>query len=517
MKVDNNTLNFLSRGAEHAQGPRGANRGGESGFGVLFDSASKPVERNRQADAAGATAKAKSTDRPAKRESSDDKIEAVKPGEADAPERDVDETESSPTEANADASASDEQPDVGHASMQDKPAERNASGKSNSDADGEADKQTDKPVKAKVVATAQGPTSDRETVVQSKGEPTSDADKAAKVLEQLRQSSAPGQTQTSAKSSDEAAASPDTPPAPPVPQSAVEPPAAQATAAAATEPKANANPTPPPATNAQPTPTAPVNLTQPNVDAQTGDGQSSSSDARSGEGDGQPTHSANAPNKAAVNASAFQPVPAESSMTTQTTSTAEPANDPTVRLPGVTVQVGADGSISRPAALTQAATPTAGINGGVNATPLPEADASRVTDRVVKSLHTMAANQGGTVTLRLTPPDLGTLRIQVTMNGGSVNATFEASTAAVGRALESSAATLRQALEGQGLTVERINVQVNTSHGSNATAQQNAGDSPTDGRSRGMTDGGRQSQQDDNPSNPQQRQRSFSETLDLVA
>jgi len=514
MKVDNQTLNFLSRGAEFAQGPRGTSRPGEQGFGVLFDTASKPLEPSRRTDATAAAAGARSTERTAQRESSDDRVEAVQPGEADAAERDVEETESR-RPGDGDQQATDQRPEVGNAESRTKANDGGDGGKRTDAPTAEAEKKPENTAKTKV-ATVTGPASDRGVVATAKGEPTTDAEKAAKVLDQLRQPPPPEveseQAKATAASGDEAAAKPA------APSARSELPAVQAPAAA-NEAKPTPPPTTPPPTNASVNgdaspPGTPALSTQNELGTQTGNGESSGDGRRSGEGDGRSRQA----NKAAVNANAFQPAPVDGETPAQASKTANEPAEPTVRLAGTTVHVtAAEGQSGPPQSLGSNANAAGGVTAGSAGQALPEADASRVTDRVVKSLHTMAANRGGTVTLRLTPPDLGTLRIQVNMSGGGVTATFEASTAAVGRALEANTASLRHALESQGLTVERINVQVNQSHSSNASAQQNAGDSPTDGRSRGMTDGGRQNADDRQSQDQRQPQRSFSETLDLVA
>ena len=61
--------------------------------------------------------------------------------------------------------------------------------------------------------------------------------------------------------------------------------------------------------------------------------------------------------------------------------------------------------------------------------------------------------------MRLDPPDLGQLRIQMSIVRGMVTANFQVQTPQAQALLERSLATLRSALQGQGLTVERLTVQ----------------------------------------------------------
>lgn len=145
---------------------------------------------------------------------------------------------------------------------------------------------------------------------------------------------------------------------------------------------------------------------------------------------------------------------------------------------------------------------------GAGATTLSDAEAQQVFQQALGSVRSLSApgrspgnGHGGTVTLRLNPPELGALRIAVRMDGPTLSATFEASSAAVSSLLEGQMHMLRSALERVGLGVDQLNVQgpsplpmpggVGT--GSHfGSAQQQMNQSPSDGRSRGwMGDGGR--------------------------
>jgi flagellar hook-length control protein FliK len=87
-------------------------------------------------------------------------------------------------------------------------------------------------------------------------------------------------------------------------------------------------------------------------------------------------------------------------------------------------------------------------------------DDSPLTGQVVRGLSAMVNQRGGTMNLRLDPPDLGQLRIQMTVARGVVTAEFHATTPQAHELLERNMAALRSTLEGHGLTVERLNVQV---------------------------------------------------------
>ncbi len=60
--------------------------------------------------------------------------------------------------------------------------------------------------------------------------------------------------------------------------------------------------------------------------------------------------------------------------------------------------------------------------------------------------------------MRLDPPELGALRVQMTIVGGNVTASFTAASQQTQALLDRSIFVLRQSLESQGLTVERLTV-----------------------------------------------------------
>jgi len=90
----------------------------------------------------------------------------------------------------------------------------------------------------------------------------------------------------------------------------------------------------------------------------------------------------------------------------------------------------------------------------------PDADADGLNAaRLSRALNSAVKQNGGGLTLRLTPPELGTVRINLQLQGASVSADFVAESEAGGRLLSRQLAQLRTALESQGLNVERLGVQ----------------------------------------------------------
>ena len=66
---------------------------------------------------------------------------------------------------------------------------------------------------------------------------------------------------------------------------------------------------------------------------------------------------------------------------------------------------------------------------------------------------------GGTMHLRLDPPELGALQVSVTMRDGVMTATFQTSNDEATRLLSHSMSDLKATLESQGVTIDRMQVQ----------------------------------------------------------
>lgn len=128
------------------------------------------------------------------------------------------------------------------------------------------------------------------------------------------------------------------------------------------------------------------------------------------------------------------------------------------------------------------------------------------TARIARGLQNAVQQKGGAVTLRLTPPEMGMVRIQLQMQSGTVNAQFHAETESTRTLLSQQMSQLRSSLEQQGLTVDRLGVQtMNQTSGSNLhnESQSDRDGQPNDGRSRGgFTRQGDNQQQRQNPDEP---------------
>jgi len=139
--------------------------------------------------------------------------------------------------------------------------------------------------------------------------------------------------------------------------------------------------------------------------------------------------------------------------------------------------------------------------------------------RVVRGLYAAASAGGGAVTLRLSPPEMGLVRVELELQQGVVRAKLLAQQETARDLLGQRVGELRQALERQGLVVERLHVDSLPSLPAGRAETEDAGRQPrqpSDGYGGG---GGGQSQ--DGGRSPEERtggRRSFeAELLNMVA
>lgn len=79
--------------------------------------------------------------------------------------------------------------------------------------------------------------------------------------------------------------------------------------------------------------------------------------------------------------------------------------------------------------------------------------------RIITSIRSQLMPNGGTMRLRLEPPELGSLHVTVRVSDGVMTASFETTSDQATRLLSHSLGQLKQALETQGLSVEKLHVQ----------------------------------------------------------
>jgi len=97
--------------------------------------------------------------------------------------------------------------------------------------------------------------------------------------------------------------------------------------------------------------------------------------------------------------------------------------------------------------------------GAVGTDELPFVDANRFVGRVAKAFHT-AQERGGVLQIRLSPPELGSLRIELTIQDGVMSAALETETVLTKRVLLEHLPVLRERLAEQNVRIERFDVDV---------------------------------------------------------
>ncbi|MDA8745557.1 flagellar hook-length control protein FliK [Rubripirellula amarantea] len=98
----------------------------------------------------------------------------------------------------------------------------------------------------------------------------------------------------------------------------------------------------------------------------------------------------------------------------------------------------------------------------------PRVDAQRFVARVTRAFHA-AEQRGGSVQLRLSPPELGAMKIELNIQHGSLTAKLETETAAAKSVLLDNLPALRERLAAQDIRVDKFEVDVR---------QQGSGDQP---------------------------------------
>ena len=84
---------------------------------------------------------------------------------------------------------------------------------------------------------------------------------------------------------------------------------------------------------------------------------------------------------------------------------------------------------------------------------------ARFVQRVAKAFQT-AGDQGGSLRLRLSPPDLGSLKLNVTVTGGVLSARVEAETSQARDMLMENLPALRERLAEHNITVDQFDVEL---------------------------------------------------------
>ncbi len=196
--------------------------------------------------------------------------------------------------------------------------------------------------------------------------------------------------------------------------------------------------------------------------------------------------------------------PAPGTATSPSTAAAARAIDQTANLLAVNASTPSAAAPSMPESAAEATPPT-----GILAPPDQEIDGDTANvARVARGLQHALNQRGGSVTLRLSPPELGFVRIELQVSQGTVSASLQSETPHVQQLLNQQLAQLRSSLENQGLTVERLQVQnlpTNTNNSANSDASPDHRAPTDDGRSRGHFNDGASDRRDDHANHHAQR------------
>lgn len=101
-----------------------------------------------------------------------------------------------------------------------------------------------------------------------------------------------------------------------------------------------------------------------------------------------------------------------------------------------------------------------------------------IVNQIIEKFSLRGNGQQNEINIRLDPPDLGTVRINITSSGESVKTTLIAENHAVKQAIENNLNHLRDAMADQGLTVESFTVLVGGNPGQKGQNQQQNGMNP---------------------------------------
>ncbi|HEY4328966.1 MAG TPA: flagellar hook-length control protein FliK [Phycisphaerae bacterium] len=120
-----------------------------------------------------------------------------------------------------------------------------------------------------------------------------------------------------------------------------------------------------------------------------------------------------------------------------------------------------------------------------------QADAADTMDQVVLGLKGKFDARAGKAEIRLDPPNLGTVRVSLSLDNGSLTAEFQSQSNLVRDLLKGNLEKLKSVLEGQGVAVDRLDVSSPPISASDAGAKGNGqqasfGSPNHDGRSAGQ-------------------------------
>jgi len=146
-------------------------------------------------------------------------------------------------------------------------------------------------------------------------------------------------------------------------------------------------------------------------------------------------------------------------------STAEADTEPAPAVSTPVVEVNSETSnepvtsLEKPAGTAAADSSTAAAESRAETEPVPTTDRVRFVQRVSGAIRA-AKDQDGLVQLKLSPPELGSLKIELSVQQGVLTAKLEAETAAARNVLLDNLPALRERLAEQEIRIEKFDVDV---------------------------------------------------------
>ncbi|OYV92956.1 MAG: hypothetical protein B7Z73_04115 [Planctomycetia bacterium 21-64-5] len=154
-------------------------------------------------------------------------------------------------------------------------------------------------------------------------------------------------------------------------------------------------------------------------------------------------------------------LPQATSTTSDTPATANGTNAPQPAAAPGTPSAGSSPppNAAQPAPATFANSTSQNTAAGFANDGLSAADRARFVQRVARAFQTVG-DQGGQIRLRLSPPELGSLQMQITVKQGALTAQIQADNSTAQQVLLGSLPDLRERLAQQDIRIERFDVDV---------------------------------------------------------
>jgi len=195
---------------------------------------------------------------------------------------------------------------------------------------------------------------------------------------------------------------------------------------------------------------------------------------------------------------AAMPVPIDPSLDDDTASPSDSATEPTIPVSRAESSPPDDPSLK--AAVSPTASPAlrapaspqpaATVAAPPPAPQTPEAQFAQANhSSIVTAVHGQLLPNGGSMHIRLDPPELGAVRIHVEMRDGIMTASFETTNDQATKLLSHSLGELKTSLEAQGVTIDRLHVRQATKE------QSSSGEGRQDDRDRQQEHAANQEQQ----------------------